>query len=78
MIPREIYNYTNEVKKYFSILPMANFTYKNVSRNYYPVDSAIAMRDMRSNSSLQVTVINDRPQGGSADLSSAATIELMQ
>jgi len=27
---------------------------------------------------LQVTVLNDRPQGGSADLSSPATIELMQ
>lgn len=36
------------------------------------------MRDFQKNSSLQVTILNDRPQGGSADLSSPATIELMQ
>jgi hypothetical protein len=34
------------------------------------------MRD--SNSSLQVTILNDRPQGGSADLTGPSTIELMQ
>jgi hypothetical protein len=45
--------------------------------NYYPVDSAIAMRD-KNGSNVQVTVMNDRPQGGSADLSDKATIELMQ
>lgn len=48
-----------------------------ISGNYYPVDSAIAMRDKSGNSSLQVTVMNDRPQGGSADLTEKATIELM-
>jgi len=36
------------------------------------------MRDKSGNSTLQVTVMNDRPQGGSADLSEKATIELMQ
>lgn len=48
----------------------------HVPRNYYPVDSAIAMRDKSSN--VQVTIMNDRPQGGSADLAEKATIELMQ
>lgn len=36
------------------------------------------MRDFQENSSIQVTIMNDRPQGGSADLSSPSTIELMQ
>jgi hypothetical protein len=44
--------------------------------NYYPVTSAIAVRDTQSN--LQVTILNDRPQGGSADLFLNNTIELMQ
>ena len=35
------------------------------------------MRD-KGGSNVQVTVMNDRPQGGSADLSDKATIELMQ
>lgn len=46
--------------------------------NYYPVTSAIAMRDHRANSSMQVTIMNDRAQGGGADLSESSTIELMQ
>ena len=45
MIPREIFNYSSVTEKYDKILPGGGFTYKNVSRNYYPVDSAIAMRD---------------------------------
>jgi hypothetical protein len=44
MMPRQIFDYTKPVQEYVKILP-AGFTYKNVSRNYYPVDSAIAMRD---------------------------------
>jgi len=48
----------------------------NVSNNYYPVDSAIAMRDFNG-TDLQVTVLNDRPQGGSGYLNNN-TIELMQ
>ena len=35
------------------------------------------MRD-ESGSNLQVTVLNDRAQGGSSDLNSKASIELMQ
>lgn len=46
--------------------------------NYYPVTQAIAMRDFSKDSALQVTIMNDRPQGGSADLTSNNTIELMQ
>ena len=34
------------------------------------------MRDV--NSTIQVTIMNDRPQGGSADLSDNSTIELIQ
>lgn len=52
--------------------------YKTISANYYPVDSAIVMRDQSGQSSLQVTVMNDRPQGGAADLTAQASIELMQ
>jgi len=48
----------------------------NVSNNYYPVDSAIAMRDFNG-TDLQVTILNDRPQGGSGYLNNN-TIELMQ
>lgn len=47
-----------------------------IAANYYPVSSAIAMRDKSELSNIQVTVMNDRPQGGSADLQKA-TIELM-
>lgn len=49
----------------------------NISSNYFPIDSAIAMRD-QNGSNIQVTVMNDRAQGGSADLSGKANIELMQ
>jgi hypothetical protein len=34
------------------------------------------MKDKNSN--IQVTILNDRPQGGSADLTGKAQIELMQ
>jgi len=35
--------------------------YSNISANYYPVDSAIAMRDLSSpNATTQVTIMNDR------------------
>jgi len=33
--------------------------FSNISSNYYPVDSAIAMRD-QTGKNLQVTVMNDR------------------
>ena len=45
-----------------------------VSANYYPVNTAIAIRD--SDSGLQMTVMNDRAQGGSSIEN--GTIELMQ
>ena len=47
------------------------------SGNFYPVDSAIMMRD-QNKSNLQVTVMNDRAQAGTADLTDKATIEFMQ
>lgn len=52
--------------------------FETISANYYPVDSAIAMRDQSGLSSIQVNVMNDRAQGGAADLTQKATIELMQ
>jgi hypothetical protein len=55
----------------------ADYKYNNISSNYYPVDSAIAVRDANS-SRIQVTVMNDRAQGGSAGVSGNGTIELMQ
>jgi len=48
---------------------------QNISSNYYPVSSAIVMRD--SNTKRQVTVLNERSQGGSADLRKSS-IELIQ
>ena len=44
------------------------------SSNYYPIQQAIAIRD--TNSNMQMTVMNDRSQGGSA--LEAGSIELMQ
>ena len=49
--------------------------FATIAANYFPVDSAIAVRDAKS--SLQVTIMNDRAQGGAADLSDEGTIELM-
>lgn len=46
---------------------------QNVSWNYYPINSAIAMRDVEKNGTsvdqgVQVTVMNERSQAGSATL----------
>lgn len=49
-------------------------TDEHVSSNYYPVNQAIAIRD--SLSTLQMTVMNDRSQGGS--VIDVGRIELMQ
>ena len=49
-------------------------TDQKVSSNYYPINSAIAIRS--ANSSNQITVMNDRSQGGS--VLENGTIELMQ
>ena len=45
-----------------------------VSSNYYPINSAIALRDTKTN--MQMTVMNDRSQGGAVIKNGA--IELMQ
>lgn len=50
----------------------------DISGNYYPVPYAISMRDFSNGSNLQVTIMNDRAQGGAADLHDNNTIELMQ
>jgi len=48
----------------------------NVASNFYPVTSAIVIRDKNSNK--QVTIMPDRPQSGSAGLRGNKNIELMQ
>jgi hypothetical protein len=48
-------------------------TNENITANYYPVNSAISMKDI--NSGRVFTVMNDRSQGGSA--LSDGNIELM-
>jgi hypothetical protein len=50
-----------------------------VAANYYPVTTAIAVRDTNSThkNQRQVTILNDRSQGGTAGLRSNASIELM-
>lgn len=52
--------------------------YYDIAGNYYPVDSAIAIRDFSKASNIQVTVMNDRAQGGSANAHENNTIELLQ
>ena len=49
-------------------------TDEHVSANYYPINQAIAIRDTQQN--LQMTVMNDRSQGGS--VIDVGRIELMQ
>jgi len=51
---------------------------QNISGNFFPVDSAIAMRDLDSNGTAvkQATVLNDRSMAGSAELQNS-TIELL-
>lgn len=51
---------------------------QTIAGNMYPITSAIAMRDHKEGSNTQVTVMNDRTQGGAADLSDKSTIELIQ
>jgi len=41
-----------------------NDSHENVTANYYPINSAISMRDVFSDR--QFTVMNDRSQGGSS------------
>lgn len=52
-----------------------NPNYWTISNCFFPVTSALAMRDTKSN--LQVTLMNDHAQGGTADLTDKATIEFM-
>jgi hypothetical protein len=49
---------------------------QKIASNFYPVTSAIAIRDVESGK--QVVVMNDRTQAGSADIDGTSTIELMQ
>ena len=50
---------------------------QNISSNFYPVASAVAMRDFSKNSGRAVVVVNDRTQAGSAEIHKS-TIELVQ
>jgi len=49
--------------------------YKDIPSNFYPVTNTIAMRD---NKGVQIIVMPDRAMAGSADLTEASTIELIQ
>lgn len=51
-------------------------TNQTYSSNYYPITSALVAKD--ANSDLQITVMNDRSQGGSVGLRNNNSIELMQ
>lgn len=48
-----------------------------ISSNFYPVTSAIAVKDFSGFSNKQVTVMTDRSQAGSAGLRDLRNIELM-
>lgn len=62
-------------KRTLNYRPTFNFSsFEEVSGNYYPVISAISIVD--ENSKLQMTVMNDRSQGGS--VVKEGRIELMQ
>lgn len=50
--------------------------YHMIAGNFVPVETGIMMRD-QNNSNVQVNVMNDRAQAGTADLTEKATIELM-
>jgi len=52
---------------------------KTVSSNYYPITSAIAIRDFSSGESdqKQILIMNDRPQGASAGLRNKRNIEII-
>lgn len=50
-------------------------TNQTVASNYYAISSALAARDIHSD--LQITVMNDRSQGGAAGLRNNNSIELM-
>jgi hypothetical protein len=58
---------------------------ETISSNYYPITSAIAIRDANKTNwaksggvKRQVTIMNDRSQGGSAGLRQRRNIEMMQ
>lgn len=53
---------------------MYKYNNQNITANYYPINSAIAIRD--ESSKLQLTVSNDRSQGGSS--LAEGKVELMQ
>jgi len=48
----------------------------NISANYFPITQAVATRDVQAGSNKQVTIMVDRPRGGSVDLAKS-TIEIM-
>ena len=56
--------------------PEHKVNYMTIAANFFPVDSAIVMRDTKSQR--QVTLMNDRAQAGTADLTQNSTIELIQ
>ena len=62
-------------KRILNFRPDWHFSSKEkTASNYYPVQSAIAIRDKKSD--MQMTIMNDRSQGGSS--MENGNVELMQ
>ena len=49
-------------RPYYNFTPVLEKLHQNVTSNYYPINSAISLKD----GSRQFTVMNDRAQGGSS------------
>jgi hypothetical protein len=62
---------------YQPTFPRNKSSEQHIANNFYPVTSAIAMKDFSRDSSKMVVILNDRTQAGSSGLDSSS-IELMQ
>jgi lysosomal alpha-mannosidase len=68
-------NRTRNFRSYYNITQeMYDIVNQNITANYYPINSALAIKDSKSGN--QLTVSNDRAQGGSSLVD--GRIELMQ
>lgn len=71
----EMQNRTRNFRNYYNLTDrMYKYNNQNVTANYYPINSAIALKDLSNGN--QLTVSNDRAQGGSSEADGA--VEFMQ
>lgn len=68
MQQRQVKNWTAPLKEFKLQENELGYSSLAISGNYFPVTSAIAMRDKSGLSNIQVSVMNDRAQGGTADI----------